>query len=109
VKLDKRHNLNVIVGKLRHAEIVFAQGGTTADACRRIVVAEQTYYCWRAEYVGLRIDHARPMRELEKKNLRVRRANTDLTLETLILQESAGDPKGKRSRASEGCAAKALH
>ena len=38
------------------AEIVLAQGGTVADACRRIGVTEQSNYPWRKEYGGLKID-----------------------------------------------------
>lgn len=78
-----------IIGKLREAEIVLAQGGTTADACRRIAVTEQTYYRWRKEYGGLKTDQARRMKDLEKENLRLRRAISDLTLDKLILQEAA--------------------
>ena len=42
-----------IIGKLREAEIVLAQGASTAEACRRIAVSEQTYYRWHKEYGGL--------------------------------------------------------
>src|SRR3546814_1355651 len=76
-----------IIGKLREAEIVLARGGTTADACRRIAVTEQTYYRWRKEYGGLKTDQARRMKDLEKENLRLRRAISDLTLDKLILQD----------------------
>jgi hypothetical protein len=44
--MGKRHKPEEIIGKLREAEIVLAQGGTTADACRRIAVTEQTYYLY---------------------------------------------------------------
>ena len=64
-------------------------GGTTAEACWRIAVSEQTYYRWRKEYGGLKTDQARPMKDLEKENLRLRRAISDLTLDKLILQEAA--------------------
>ena len=70
-------------------EIVLAQGGTTAEACRRIAVTEQTYYRLRKEYGGLKTDQARRMKDLEKENLRLRRAISDLTLDKLILQEAA--------------------
>ena len=56
--MGKRHKPEEIIGKLREAEIVLAQGGTTADACRRIAVTEQTYYRWRKEYGGLKTDQA---------------------------------------------------
>ena len=68
--MGKRHGPEEIIGKLRDAEIVLAQGGTTGDACRRIAVTEQTYYRWRKEYGGLKTDQARRMKDLEKENLR---------------------------------------
>jgi len=52
--MGKRHKPEEIIGKLREAEIVLAQGGTTVDACRRIALVEQTYYRWRREYGGLK-------------------------------------------------------
>ena len=85
----KKHTAEEIIGKLREAEIVLAQGGTTADACRRLSISEQTYYRWRKEYGGLKTDQARRMKDLEKENARLRRAISDLTLDKLILQEAA--------------------
>ena len=85
----KKHKPEEIIGKLREVEIVLGQGGTTAEACRRIAVSEQTYYRWRKEYGGLKTDQARRMKDLEKENLRLRRAISDLTLDKLILQEAA--------------------
>ena len=85
----KKHTPEEIIGKLREAEIVLAQGGTTADACRRLSISEQTYYRWRKEYGGLKTDQARRMKDLEKENARLRRAISDLTLDKLILQEAA--------------------
>jgi hypothetical protein len=55
--MGKRHKREEIIGKLREAEIVLAQGGTAADACRRIAVAEQTYYRW---HEGIRRPEDRP-------------------------------------------------
>ena len=94
--MARKHKPEEIIGKLREAEIVLAQGGTVADACRRIGVTEQSYYRWRKEYGGLKMDQARRMKELEKENARLRRAVSDLTLDKLILQEAA---KGSRRRA----------
>ncbi len=87
--MARRHKPEDIIGKLREAEIVLAQGSTVADACRRIGVTEQSYYRWRKEYGGLKMDQARRMKELEKENARLRRAVSDLTLDKLILQEAA--------------------
>ncbi|GBQ34973.1 transposase [Gluconacetobacter azotocaptans DSM 13594] len=86
---SKKHKPEEIIGKLREVEIVLGQGGTAAEACRRIGVSEQTYYRRRKEYGGLKTDQARRMKELEKENARLRRAVTDLTLDKLILQEVA--------------------
>lgn len=82
--MGKRHKPEEIIGKLREAEIVLAQGGTTADACRRIAVTEQTYYRWRKEYGGLKTDQARRMKDLEKEKLRLRRAISDLRARLII-------------------------
>jgi putative transposase len=65
--LGKKHKPQEIIGKLREAEIVLAQGGTTADACRRIAGTEQTYYRWRKEYGDLKTDQARRMKDLERR------------------------------------------
>ena len=86
---SKKHKPEEIIGKLREVEIVLAQGVSTAEACRRIGVSEQTYYRWRKEYGGLKTDQARRMKDLEKENQRLRRAISDLTLDKLILQEAA--------------------
>ncbi len=72
---SKKHKPEEIIGKLREVEIVLGQGGTAAEACRRIAVSEQTYYRWRKEYGGLKTDQARRMKDLEKENLRLRRAS----------------------------------
>ncbi|WP_429860910.1 IS3 family transposase [Caenibius tardaugens] len=87
--MSRKHKPEEVIGKLREAEIVLAQGGTVADACRRIGVSEQSYYRWRKEYGGLKMDQARRMKELEKENARLRRAVSDLTLDKLILQEAS--------------------
>jgi transposase-like protein len=86
---SKKHSAEEIIGKLREAEVVQGQGGTVADACRRIGVTEQTYYRWRKEYGGLKVDQARRLKELEAENGRLRRAVADLTLDKLILKEAA--------------------
>ncbi|MSO69640.1 MAG: IS3 family transposase, partial [Alphaproteobacteria bacterium] len=70
--MGKKHGPEEIISKLREAEIILAQGGTTGGACRRIAVSEQTYYRWRKEYGGLKTDQARRMNDLEKENLRLR-------------------------------------
>jgi putative transposase len=94
---SKKHKPGQIIGKLREVEIVLGLGGTTAEACRRIAVSAQTYYRWRKEYGGLKTDQARRMKDLEKENLRLRRAISDLTLDKLILQEAARETSEPRT------------
>jgi len=85
----KRHKAEEIVLKLRTVDVLTSQGSTVADAVRQIGVTEVTYYRWRKEYGGLKMDQVRRLKELEKENLQLRRAISDLTLDKLILQEAS--------------------
>ena len=67
-----------------------AQGQTVGEVCRRIGVSEQSYYRWRKEYGGLKVEQARRLKTLEQENGRLKRAVADLTLDKLILKEAAG-------------------
>ena len=60
-----------------------------AEAVRAIGVADQTYYRWRAEFGGLKLDQVRWLKELERENARLRKAVSDLTLDKVILKEAA--------------------
>ena len=85
----KRHGAEEIIGKLREAEVLIAKGAMIAEAAKSIGVTEQTYYRWRREYGGLKVDQARRLKELERENQRLRRAVSDLTLDKVILTEAA--------------------
>ena len=78
-----------IINKLREAEILLNQGATIAEASRKIEVTEQTYYRWRKEYGGMRIEQARRLKELEKENTRLKRLVAELSLDISILKEAA--------------------
>ena len=60
-----------------------------AEVCRSLGITEQTYYRWRKEYGGLRMEQARRLKQLEQENTRLRRAVADLTLDKQILLEAA--------------------
>lgn len=77
------------MAKLRQAEVLIGQGKTVADAVRAIGVTEPTYYRWRTEFGGLKLDQVRRLKELERENARLRKAVSDLTLEKVILKEAA--------------------
>ena len=85
----RKHTAEETINKLRDAEVVISSGNTVVEAARRIGVSEQTFYRWRAEYGGLRIDQARRLKQLETENSRVKRAVAELTLDNQILKEAA--------------------
>ena len=86
---SKKRSVEEIIGKLREAEVALVQGETVAQACRGIGVSDHTFYRWRQQCGGLRIDQARRLREMEVENGRLRRAVADLTLDNQILKEAA--------------------
>ena len=75
----RKHTPEQVIKKLRQAEVAMAEGSTVAQASRKIGVTEQTFYRWRAEYGGLRIDQAKRLNQLETENVSLRRALADLT------------------------------
>jgi putative transposase len=85
----KRYTPEQIIGFLREAEVRLSQGEKIGVICRGLGVSEQSYYRWRREYGGLKVDQARRLKDLEKENARLRRAVSDLTLDKLILKEVA--------------------
>ena len=85
----KRFTVEQIISHLREAKVRLAQGRTVGDVCREIGVSEQSYYRWRKEYGGLKMDQARRLKELERENSRLKRGVADLTLEKLVLKEAA--------------------
>jgi putative transposase len=72
-----------IIAKLRQVEVLTSQGKSAVDAIRLIGVTDATFYRWRQEYGGLKVDQVKRMKELEAENARLRRAVSDLTLEKL--------------------------
>ena len=78
-----------IIGKLREAEILLSQGSTVGEASRKLGVTEQTYYRWRREYGGMKVEQARRLKELEKENTRLKKLVADISLDNAILKEAA--------------------
>jgi len=86
---SKRFKVEEIIRKLREAEVEQANGRTVPQACKKIGVAEQTYYRWRKDYGGLRIDQAKRLKELEKENSRLKKLLAEAELDKSILREAA--------------------
>ena len=88
----KRHTVEQIIAKLREAEVELSKGLSTGEVCRKLAITEQTYYRWRKEYGGLRMDQAKRLRVLEKENARLKKLIADQALDISILKEvSAGN------------------
>ncbi len=78
-----------IINKLREAEVLISQGATAGEASRKIGVTEQTYYRWRKEYGGMRVEQAKRLKEVEKENIRLKKLVADISLDNAILKEAA--------------------
>ena len=78
-----------IVNLLRQVEVVVANGKSTPQACKEAGIVEQTYYRWRREYGGLKVDQARRLKELEQENSKLKRLVSELSLEKLGLKDIA--------------------
>ena len=85
----KRYKAEQIVNLLRKIEVELANGKTTPQAAREVGITEQTYYRWRREYGGLKLDQAKRLKELEKENSRLKRLVAELSLEKQVLREVA--------------------
>jgi transposase-like protein len=85
----KGYSPEQIINKLREAEVMISQGNVIALVAKKIGVTEQTYYRWRKEYGGMRIEQARRLRELEQENSRLKRLVADLSLDNAILKEAS--------------------
>jgi len=85
----KRLTREQIIRLLRQAEVELAQGRTVSEVCRGLGVSEASFYRWRTEYGGLKVDQVRRVKELERENARLKRAVAELTLDKQILKEAA--------------------
>ena len=84
----QRHTPEQIISKLREAEVKLAKGTALAQVCKELAITEQTYYRWRKEYGGLKLDQARRLKDLEKENGRLKRLLADAELDKAILKEA---------------------
>ncbi len=85
----KSHSTEKIINQLREAEILLNQGATVGEASRKIGVTEQTYYRWRKEYGGMRIEQAKRLKDMEKENVRLKKLVADISLDNAILKEAS--------------------
>ena len=86
---QKRFTPEQIVAKLREAEVLQAKGQSISEICRGLSITEQTYFRWRKEYGGLRVDQAKRFKQMEQENTRLRKLVADLSMDNAILKEAA--------------------
>ena len=84
----KRYSPKQIISMLREAELIQNKGSTVIEACRKLGISEQTYYRWRKDYGGTRVDQAKRLKELELENARLKKLVADLSMDNAILKEA---------------------
>ena len=84
-----RYTTEQIIHKLREMEVIVAQGKAVKEGCRQCGIADKTYYKWRKEYGGLRMDQAKRFKEIEKENIRLKKFLAEAELDKAILREAA--------------------
>jgi putative transposase len=85
--MGKRYKAEEIVMKLREIELSINKGMDVVHACRQAGISDQSYYRWRKEYGGMKIDQAKRYKELEQENARLKRLVADLSLDNSMLKE----------------------
>ncbi len=85
----KRYSPEEIISKLREAEVYLAEGLSVGEVIRRLGVNKITYYRWRKEYGGMKVEQAKRLKDLEKENARLKRLLADAELDKAILREAA--------------------
>ena len=85
----KRYSTEQIVTKLRQAEVELGRGLRVPQVCKKLGISEQTYYRWRKEYGGLRLDQAKRLKALELENTRLKKLVADQALDIQILKEAS--------------------
>ena len=85
--MGKRYKAEEIVMKLREIELSINQGMDVVHACRQAGISDQSYYRWRKEYGGMKVDQAKRYKELDRENARLKRLVADLSLDNAMLKE----------------------
>jgi transposase-like protein len=89
-KMAKKHyTAEQIISKLREAEVELGRGVTVPLVCKQLGITESTYYRWRQEYGGMRLEQARRLKHLEQENTQLKKLVADLSLDNAILKEAA--------------------
>jgi len=85
----KRYSPEEIIRNLREVDVLLGQGKTVAEVIRHLGVNKITYYRWRREFGGMKVEQAKRLKDLEKENARLKKLVADLSLDNSILKEAA--------------------
>ena len=85
----KRFTAEQIITMLREAEVRQSQGASIREVCKQLQITDQTYYRWRKEHGGLKVDQAKRLKDLERENSRLKKVVADQVLDIAILKEAA--------------------
>jgi len=85
----KRFAVEQIIGKLREAEKLQAEGLTIPQTCKRLQISDQTFYRWRLKYGALKEDEAQRLKALEQENSRLKRIVAEQALDISMLKDVA--------------------
>ena len=96
--MKKKYGAEQIIGLLRQCDVMLAQGKSLIEVCRELGISDATYYKWRKAYGGMKVDQAKRLKELERENIRLKRAIADLTLDQLQPAKAGGLSKRLQSR-----------
>lgn len=85
----KRHTPDQILGKLRDADVLLAQGESIAEVARKLEVSEPTYHRWRDQFGGMKGEEMKRLKELEKENAQLKRIVAEQALDNRMLKDLA--------------------
>ena len=85
----KTFSAEQIIRMLREAEVEQGKGLTVGAVCKKLGITANTFYRWRKQYGGMRIDQAKRLKELERENSRLKRIVADQAIDNSILREAA--------------------
>lgn len=83
----KSYTPEQVVARLRQIEVAMSEGKSLPAACKEAFISQQSYYRWRKEYGGLKLDQARRLKELERENAQLKKVVAELSLEKQMLKE----------------------
>lgn len=87
--MSKRRTADEVARLLKDADRDLAKGLTISDFCRKVGVAQTTYYRWRERHDPAQVDPERRCRQLEVEVERLKRLVAELLLDKQMLQDVA--------------------